>query len=166
MSRSDQEVNVRRCGVLNRVGRVVLAAGLLAGCSGIKTYPDTLPQNMHIRTETSPKVRAALHIHRVDANCLTEYQGTVHLDQPSVKIGIPAGRPSLMAVTFSSSSFLSGSSRTIRYETLLTPRAGYTYDVKVSYLNTMYEVAIREIDQRRSTSREIERKSLQACGRS
>ena len=44
----------------------LLAAGLLAGCSGIKTYPDTLPKNLHIRTETSgsllSKVRAAVHL--------------------------------------------------------------------------------------------------------
>ena len=140
----------------------LLAAGLLAGCSGAKTYPDTLPKNMHIRTDTS-KVRAELHIHRVDASCLTEYQGTVQLDKPSVEVGIPAGRQSLVAFTFSSSSFLTGSSRSVRYDTLLTPRAGYTYDVKVSYLDNIYNVTVREIDPRRSSSREIERKSLRTC---
>jgi len=140
----------------------LLAAGLLGGCSGAKTYPDTLPKNMHVRTETS-KVRAELHIHRVDANCLTEYQGTVQLDKPSVEIGIPAGRQSLVAFTFSSSSFLSGSSSSVRYDTLLTPRAGHTYDVKVSYLDNIYNVAVREIDPRRSSSREIERRDLRAC---
>ncbi|HKC54024.1 MAG TPA: hypothetical protein VKC33_05225 [Burkholderiales bacterium] len=148
-------MNRRICGIL-------LAASLFAGCSGIKTYPDTLPKNMHVRTETS-KVRAELHIHRVDANCLTEYQGTVQLDKPSVEVGIPAGRQSLVAFTFSSSSFLRGSSTSVRYDTLLTPRAGYTYDVKVSYLDRMYNVAIREIDPRKSSSREIERKSLKTC---
>src|SRR6266480_2732334 len=112
----------------------LLAASLLTGCSGAKTYPDTLPKNMHVRTETS-NMRAELHIHRVDANCLTEYQGTVQLDKPSVKIGIPAGRQSLVAITFSSSSFLTASSRSIRYDTLLTPRAGYTYDVTVRYVD-------------------------------
>src|SRR5258706_558558 len=133
-------MNRRICGIL-------LAPSLFAGCSEIKTYPDTLPKNMHVRTETS-KVRAELHIHRVDANCLTEYQGTVQLDKPSVEVGIPAGRQSLVAFTFSSSSFLTGSSTSVRYDTLLTPRAGYTYDVKVSYLDRMYNVAIREIDPR------------------
>jgi len=146
-----------------RLYAVLLTAGLLAGCSGMKTYPDTLPKNMHVRTETS-KARAELHIHRVDANCLTEYQGTVQLDKPSVEVGIPAGRQSLVAITFSSSSFLTGSSALVRYDTLLTPRAGYTYEVKVSYLDNIYNVTVREIDPRRSSSREIERKSLKACG--
>jgi hypothetical protein len=109
------------------------------------------------------KVRAAVHIHRVDADCLTEYQGTVQLNEPTAEIGLPTERLSLMAFVFSSSSFLAGSSGSIRYETLLKPRAGYTYDVKVSYVDRMYYVAIREIDPRKSSSREVERKSLKAC---
>jgi len=137
-----------------RVYAMLLSASLLASCSGAKTYPDTLPKNMHVRTETS-KVRAELHIHRVDANCLTEYQGTVQLDKPTVEVGVPAGRQSLVAFTFSSSSFLSGSSSSVRYHTLLTPRAGYTYDVKVSYLDSIYNVTIREIDPRGSISRMV-----------
>jgi len=48
----------------------------------------------------------------------------------------------------------------------LTPRAGYTYDVTVSYVDRMYNVAIREIDPRKSSSRKIERRSLKACSAS
>jgi len=145
-----------------RLYAVLLAASLLAGCSGVKTYPDTLPKNLRIHATVS-KVQAALHIHRVDASCQTEYQGTVQLDKPSLEVGVPAGRSSLMAFTFSSSSFLGGSSSSIRYETLLTPRAGYTYDVKVSYLDNIYSVTVREIDPRGSSSREIGRRDLRAC---
>ncbi len=145
-----------------RIHATLLAASLLAGCSGIKTYPDTLPKNLRIQATIS-KVQAALHIHRVDAGCQTEYQGTVQLDKPSVEVGIPAGRQSLVAVTFSSSSFLGGSSSSVRYDTLLTPRAGYTYDVKVSYLDNIYNVTVREIDPRSSSSREIGRRDPTAC---
>jgi hypothetical protein len=145
-----------------RLHAVLLAASLLAGCSGIKTYSDTAPRNLRIHAAVS-KVQAALHVHRVDAGCQTEYQGTVRLDKPSIEVGVPAGRSSLMVFTFSSSSFLGGSSSSIRYETLLTPRAGYTYEVKVSYLDNIYSVTIREIDPRRSSSREIERRDLRAC---
>ncbi|HYS74702.1 MAG TPA: hypothetical protein VEM38_01245 [Burkholderiales bacterium] len=147
---------------MNRhVCAALLAAGLLAGCSGIKNYPDTLPKNLRIHATVS-KVQAELHIHRVDPSCQTEYQGTVQLDRPSVEVGIPSGRQSLVAFTFSSSSFLSGSSSSVRYDTLLTPRAGYTYDVKVSYLDNICSVTIREIDPRGS-SREIGRRDLSAC---
>jgi hypothetical protein len=146
----------------------LLLAGLLAGCSTVKTYPDALPRNVHIHTETSSgallsKVRAAVHIHRVDANCLTEYEGTLRLDQGSVELGIPAGRTSVVAVTFSSSSVLGGSSSSVRYATLLTPRSDHKYDLKVSYREDIYDVTIREIDPRRSSSREIERRDPAAC---
>ncbi len=154
-------MNRRDCAAL-------LAASLLAGCSGIKAYPDTLPKNLHIRTETGSgsvlsKVRAAVHIHQVDASCRTEYQGTLELNARSVEAGIPAERWSYMVFVFASSSFLGGSSSSTHYETLLRPRAGYTYDVKVSYGDRMYDVAIREIDPRSSASREIERKSWKTC---
>ncbi len=145
-----------------RLCAALLAAGLLAGCSGIKTYPDTFPKNLRIHATIS-KVQAELHIRRVDANCQTEYQGTVQLDKSSVEVGIPSGRQSLVAFTFSSSSFLSGSSSSVRYDTLLTPRAGYTYDVRVSYLDNIYSVTVREIDPRGSSSREIERRDLRTC---
>jgi hypothetical protein len=141
----------------------LLAAAVLAGCSSAKTYPDGLPKNVQIRTETSSNVRAAVHIHRVDAKCLTQYEGTLALDRPAVELGIPAGRTSVMAVTFSTSSWLAGSSTSTRYATLLTPRAGYHYDVKVSYRDNIYGVAVREIEPRRSSSREIERKDPATC---
>ena len=142
----------------------LLGAVVLAGCSSAaKTYPDALAKNVHIRTETSPNVRAEVHIHRVDAKCLTEYEGTLRLDRPAVELGIPAGRTSVMAVTFSISSWVAGSRSSTRYATLLTPRAGYQYDVKVSYRENIYGVAIREIDPRRSSSREIERRDPSTC---
>jgi hypothetical protein len=108
-------------------------------------------------------VSAALHVHGVDASCRSEYQGTVQLDARSVDVGIPSGRPSLLVFTFSRSSFLTGSSSSIRYDTLLTPRAGYTYDISVSYADDLYNVAVREIGPRGSPAREIEPRGLSAC---
>ena len=150
-----------------RLCAALLAASLLAGCSGFKTYPDTVPRNLHIRTETSSgsvfsKVRAAVHIHSIGASCRSDYQGTVQLNEPSIEVGIPTERLSLMAFVFTSSAALGGSS-SMRVEALLKPRPGYTYDAKVSYADRMYDVVIREIDPRRSSSREIERKSWKSC---
>jgi len=145
-----------------RVHTALFVAGLLAGCSGIKTYPDTRPKNLRVHTAVS-SVRAALDVHRVGTSCETEYQGTVPLDSSSVEIGLPAERLSYVVFRFSSSSFLTGSSRSLSYGTLIRPRAGYTYDVKVRYQDDMYNVSIREIDLRKSSSREVERRDLSAC---
>ena len=151
-----------------RVAAGLLGAVLIAGCSGIKTYPDTSPKNLFIRTEANSgsafaRVRVSVHIHQVDQSCRTEYLGTVQLNEPSVEIGIPPDRLSYLEFSFSSSSFLGGSSGTISYATLLRPRAGYTYDASARYADGIYHVAIRESDPRRSAGREIERRSLDEC---
>lgn len=153
-----------------RIAGWLLGASFLVGCSGIKTYPDALPKNLHIRTEASSgsafaRMRVAIHIHQVDANCRTEYQGTVQLNEPSVQIGIPPDRLSYLVFSFSSSTFLGGSSSSTSYDTLLRPRAGHAYDAKARYADGIYRVEIRESDPRRSVGREIERRGLDECGR-
>jgi len=147
---------------------LLLALSLLAGCSGIKTYQNTIYKNLHIKTETDSgsmfsKVRAAVDIYRVDAECKTEYEGTVQLKNPSVDVGVPSSRLSYLVFVFARSGFLSSSSSTITYNTLLKPRVGYNYDIKVSYINDIYNVVIRETHPRNKKSREIELKSLNAC---
>ena len=153
-----------------RIAGWLLGASLVAGCSGIKTYPDTLAKNLHITTEAASgsafsRMRVALHIHQVDANCRTEYQGTVQLDEPSVQVGIPPDRLSYLVFSFSSSTFLGGSSSSISYDTLLRPRPGLTYTARASYADGIYHVEIRESDPRRSAGREIQRRGLDDCGR-
>jgi hypothetical protein len=110
-------------------------------------------------------MRVALHIHQVDAGCGTEYQGTVQLNEPSIGVGVPPGRMSYLVFTFSGSSFLGGTSSSTRYETLLQPRAGYTYDARARYKDGIYHVEIRESGPRQAAGREVERRSLADCGR-
>lgn len=123
---------------------VACALVLLAGCSGgRKPYAeDPSAKNVSIRTQASG-VRAALHVHGVDAQCRTQYLGTVDLDKPALEIGLPAGRTALLVFDFSSSSFLRGSSRISR-ETLLRPRQGYRYEVEAKYRDDLYDVVVRE----------------------
>jgi hypothetical protein len=150
------------------LGAGLLAAGLLAGCSGLKTYPDTAPKNLLIRTEATTgsilsTVRVAVHVHRVDAKCRTEYQGTVELGERAVHVGLPVDRVSLVAFVFNTSATFGGPSGSVRVEHLLKPRAGYTYQAKVSYADSMYHVLLQEIDPRRISSREVDRKSTKGC---
>ena len=142
--------------------------GLLVGCSGKYTYPDTLAKNLHIQTETESgsifsSVRAALGVYQVDDQCKIEYQGTVDLDGRPVSVGIPSGRSSYLVFEFASSSFLANSRRSISYETLLLPVAGRDYDIKVSYMDDIYNVEIRESRPGNAVVRNIERKDLRAC---
>ena len=123
---------------------------------------------MHIRTETDSgsvfsKVRAEVDIFSVKADCTTEYQGTVKLNGPSIEVGIPSDRLSYTVFVFSNSSFLANSRSSISHATLLKPRAGYTYDIKVSYIDDIYNVAVHEAHPGKTAGREIERIDLSAC---
>jgi len=153
-----------------RIAGWLLGACVLAGCSGIKPYPEVLPKNLQVTTEASSgsalsRMRVALHVHLVGADCRSEYQGTVQLNEPSVQVGIPPDRLSYLVFSFSSSSFLGGSSGSISYDTLLRPRPGQTYIARASYADGIYHVEIRESGPRRSAGREIERRGLDECGR-
>ena len=143
--------------------RLALAAGLvlLAGCSGLRPYPeDAAPKNLTVQTKTSG-VRAELDIHSVDAQCRAPYVGTVKLNKPSMAIGIPADGWSYLKFDFASSSFLRGSHQMTK-GTLLKTRAGHTYEVDVSYKNDIYNVVLREKPPR-GPSRELPLLDLAAC---
>jgi len=136
------------------------AALLIAGCSGLKTYPNDAPKNLRVATQTDG-ARAALHVHEVTGACATRYEGTVKLDEPSVDLGVPAGRASFVVVSFDTSSLLGGQ-RGTTVGTVVTPRAGYRYELGVRYKQDMYDVALREID-RKGTVRELPRRGLPGC---
>jgi hypothetical protein len=151
--------------------RVVLAAlaiGLSAGCSGVKTYPNSLDKNLQIRSETvtgSPlfRVRTALSVYRVDERCELAFEGVVNIDQPTVSVGVPAGRWSYLDFTFSDPSLGGGASSSVSRETMFRPRAGYRYDIAVTYRKDIYHVAIREIPLRGGAGREVEFRDIRAC---
>lgn len=141
---------------------VVVLAALVAACSGLKTYPTGAGGNLAVRTQMDSSVRAVLHIHAVDSQCRTEYQGTVQLDRPSLMLEVPAGRPSYLVVTFDTSSFLGGS-RSTSVGTLVTPRAGSRYELAVRYRESLYDVALSESDSRGGQRRALARHELEAC---
>lgn len=143
--------------------RLALAGALLlvAGCSGLKPYPeDAAPKNLTVRTAAS-KVRAELDIHSVDAQCRAPYVGTVKLDKPSVSLGIPADGWSYLKFDFASSSFLRGSHQMTK-ATLLRTRAGHSYEADVSYKDDIYNVVIREKPPR-GAAREVPLRDLGSC---
>jgi hypothetical protein len=130
----------------------------LAACAGVRTYPNDGAKNIVVRSALDSKVRAAVHLHQVDAKCHTEYQGSVAIDAPAVVVGVPAERLSYVVVTFDSSSFGWGS-RTTSVVTLIEPRKGYSYDLLLTYRDSIYNVALGEIDAK-GARREIPRRGL------
>jgi hypothetical protein len=148
---------------------VLILCFILTGCSGMRPYPNTFAKNLYIKTEKESgsifsKVRTAVEIYRVDERCQIKYEGTVRLDRPLVEVGIPSDRLSYLIFNFSCSSFLANSSSSISQDTLLKPRAGYQYDIKVSYIEDIYNVMIRETHPQKAAEREIELLDLAACG--
>jgi len=116
---------------------------------------------VHVATQTERGVRAALHVHAVTGECATHYDGTLQLDRPTLDLGVPAGRPSYLVVSFDTSSFMAGS-RSTSVGTLVTPRPGYEYELAVRYKQDIYDVALREID-RKGVSRDLARRPLTGC---
>lgn len=145
----------------------LLMTGFLTGCSGLKTYSSDLDENLRIMTETDSgsifsSVEAAVDIHKVKPDCSTEYAGTVQLDDPSIEVGIPAGRSSYLVFVFERSGIFSADS-SITYNTLIRPRAGYRYKATVSYNEDIYNVVINEVDPGSKKNRELDTKSMSAC---
>lgn len=151
-----------------RIVLLVLAVGLMASCSGIRPYPNTLDKNVRIRAETGAgsifsNTRAHVGIYRVDAQCRTEYEGTIELDQPVVLVGLPPDRLNYLVFGFLSSSWLASARTSISQATLLRTRPDHSYEIDVSYRRSIYNVVVREHQPRKSSSREIELKRVDAC---
>ena len=147
---------------------VFATAALAAGCSSLKPYPGGSPENVVVRSAIESgsffsSMRGSVHIHELDAGCRTSYLGTVNLDQPKMVFGLPSERASYLVFVFDGSSFLGGSASSSSTGTLLKPRAGYRYEVAVTYRESIYNVVLRESDPRRGVTRELPRQELKGC---
>lgn len=142
---------------------------LLTGCSNVKTYSSTLPKNMHITTKLDSgsvmmSTIAEFDIHRVNARCETDYHGRVYLDDGrSTEVGVPAGEQIWLDFIFASKQFLSSNTSAVRYDTLITPRAGYNYRTEVTYNSGIYNVVIRETSRDGRTMNTVKRRPLSSC---
>jgi len=142
----------------------LLSAALLAGCAGASRYADLPEKNLVVRAQVS-EARAVLGVHAVDSQCKLTYEGFVDLDQPVTQVGIPAGRMSYLVFEFATSSFWRGQRGSVRQETLLRPRPGAVYEVRVTYKDDLYDLAIQETPARGGRAREVVLTGLGACRR-
>jgi len=147
---------------------LLITTSVLAGCSGLKSYPDNLESNLEIHTRTDSStilssIKASLDVYSVSPECSADYKGTVTLDASTVSVGLPIDQPSYLVFRFNSSSFLASSSSVTRYDTVFTPGHGRRYDIDVSYIDDIYNVTISEQSATTSVARVIETKDLHAC---
>lgn len=150
------------------VAVLLMTSIALAGCSGLKTYPDNLARNLEIHTRTDSgsllsSLKASLDVYSISPDCSTGYEGTVTLDAPIVSVGVPVEQPSYLVFRFNSSSFLAGTSSVTSYDTVFTPVYGQRYEADVSYIDDIYNVAISAKDSATSVARVIETGDLAAC---
>jgi hypothetical protein len=135
---------------------------LMAGCSGIRAYRNTMKKNVFIDTEIDSGVRVSLDVYRVDSKCEANYEGTVFLGKRRSEVGIPSGELSYLSFKFARSSFFFGKSST-SHGTLLMPRSGKVYKAKALYTDDMYNVEIREAGSIKSKGAEVLYKELGEC---
>ncbi len=157
--------------MLRRVVVLIVFAGLITGCSGLRPYVSDYEKNLYITTRTEASgflasVDAAVDIYSVNSDCARQYQGTVDLRKTSVAVGLLPNTLSYLSFTFASSAFLANSHGTMSYDTVLVPRDGYDYDVNVSYIDNIYNVTIRERNPSNGESRELVATLLDSCGNS
>ena len=136
---------------------VVLALTAL-GCSGTKDYSSSGERNLSIRTKVTgsvlTKVNARLHLYALRGACERSYLGTVKLDDNEIRIALPP-RSLYLKFVFVSSARLGGSSASVPYAVLLTPRPGSEYTADVVYEDRSYHVTV--VEQTGRARRVIER---------
>lgn len=141
---------------------LLFSSVLMAGCSGIRAYRNTVKKNLFIDTEVDSGVRTSMNIYRVDSKCEANYEGTVFLGKRRSEVGIPYGELSYLSFKFARSSFFFGKSST-SHGTLLRPRSGRLYKAKAVYADNMYDVEIREAGSIKSRGVEVPFKELSEC---
>ncbi len=144
---------------------IFVCVGLASGCSNVKPYKSSSPENLSLKAKTDSDVKAAVDIYSVDKACKLTYQGTVDVENKLEKVGIPVNKPSYLVVSFSKSSFWSGQSSSMSQEALLTPKKGYRYQMNLSYVDHIYDIELKRIHRKSGKSRVIDTVGLGACGK-
>ena len=147
----------------------------LTACGTAVLYQESGAPNLHLTTTANSGMFLMatvvyLDIHRVTADCGTEYVGSLNLRaplalrEPPSAIHLPEDQLSQLVFKFKT---VGGNySGLTSYSTLLRPRAGHTYEAIVAYDAGLYDVEIREAGPPGAPGRRIEHRSLSECRRS
>jgi hypothetical protein len=139
---------------LRHLACFLLLISVVAGCSGLKTYPNTADKNLMVRTKTSRSlfrsVEVSLQIYNLDDDCNADYLGSIKLKNGDTQIGIATDQFTCLAFVFVTPGI-------IRHTTILTPRPGVRYIADISYADSIYNVSIHEAGPSGTQGREIDR---------
>lgn len=147
-----------------------------SACSGLPSYESTSPPNLYVNVKVTrggpfsisargvTNFGAFLHINAINQACAGTYLGSVKLDTAPAKIGIPADQLVYLTFEFTGHNFLTRGSGGTSWSSLLTARKGYQYDIDVEYTDDMYSVHMFERGPANGTRRQVEHRSLRACG--
>ena len=146
----------------------LLLCAVAASCAGTRSYQATPDNNLRFTTKVESgslmsSVRASAHIHSIDGNCRTNYEGTIRLEKETYVTGVDVNRPSYLVLSFDSSSFLSNSRSSINYATILMPRRGHDYKIAVIYVDDTYNAIIHEVNRGNGRQRELQQMPLDTC---
>lgn len=150
-------------------GAGLLLLATLAGCSGIKPYPNDLPKNVDVYTKTAKgtfftKRSASVDIYLVHAGCKYDYRGTLYVEGNRLRVGVPNDQIVDAEIQFSNASRFGGDSSSLSVDAVFKPKRHYHYRIDGSYLNDFYNVTIMEFAPGHRRGHRIHSLVLPKCG--
>jgi len=126
----------------------IASCAILGSCaSSLPRYPNNQPKNVTVNLHFSggggflSSSEAYAGINNYTKDCSTRYEGWVKLSEGKNEIGLPVGKPTLLVVELSESSF-GGSGHSMQRGVVITPKSGVHYEVDANYADTMYDIRL------------------------
>lgn len=144
-----------------------LTATAAACATPDKVYESTAEKNLRITAKTAGSsfatVRATfLYVYEVGTDCKLDYLGHVVVNTPTLEVGLPTGKPLMLAAEFARSGRFDHSGLRNKYSYLLQPRAGYQYAAEIVHDEQFHKFALAE-GRRGGPMRALERRPTDGC---
>lgn len=123
----------------------LLALGVLAtaGCAGIFPYKQgDAPENITFTPQLG-EGSVRMDVYDIDPGCNEKYRGSVQPGSQPVKVGMPVDQQRYLVLVFQGGSLFGGSHATST-GIYFKPLSGVTYNIKASYVDSMYDVKVLE----------------------
>lgn len=146
---------------------VALTATVAACATPDKVYESTAEKNLRITAKTAggsfATVRATfLYVYEVTADCKLDYLGHVVVNAPTLEVGLPTGKPLMLAAEFARGGRFDHSGLRNQYSYVLHPRSGYQYAAEIIHDEQFHKFALAE-GRRGGPMRALERRSTEGC---